>query len=158
MNPFRMLSRSLLGSVFVYSGVEVLRNPEPRAKAAAPIIDRLTETVPALPGDPVQVVQANAVLHVTAGSFLILGKMPRLAALALAGSLLPTTAGGHRFWEQDDPQQAAQQRIHFLKNAAILGGLLTAAMQPPAGSRRRRRRRGGGAARAARALGAIKSS
>ncbi len=58
---------------------------------------------------------------------LAAGVVPRLAAMALAASIIPTTAAGHRFWEIDDPQRRAQQRTHFLKNAAILGGLLIAA-------------------------------
>jgi uncharacterized membrane protein YphA (DoxX/SURF4 family) len=53
--------------------------------------------------------------------------MPRLAALALAGTLVPTTIAGHRFWEIDNPQQRSAQRIHFLKNLSMLGGLLLAA-------------------------------
>ena len=47
--------------------------------------------------------------------------------MALAVSIVPTTAAGHRFWEIDDPVKRAQQRTQFLKNAAILGGLLIAA-------------------------------
>jgi uncharacterized membrane protein YphA (DoxX/SURF4 family) len=47
--------------------------------------------------------------------------------MTLATSLVPTTFGGHRFWEISDPAQRAQQQVHFLKNAAILGGLLIAA-------------------------------
>ena len=46
------------------------------------------------------------------------------AALALGASLIPTTAAGHRFWEEDEPAARSQQTIHFLKNAAMLGGLL----------------------------------
>ncbi len=40
--------------------------------------------------------------------------------------LVPTTAAGHRFWEENDPDRRGHQRAHFLKNAAILGGLLVA--------------------------------
>ena len=41
---------------------------------------------------------------------------------------MPTTAAGHRFWEEKDPQRKAQQRVHFFKNASMLGGLLLAAV------------------------------
>ena len=47
----------------------------------------------------------------------------------LAGSLVPTTLGAHRFWEMQGPA-AAQQRTQFLKNAAILGGLILVANAP----------------------------
>jgi hypothetical protein len=56
-----------------------------------------------------------------------MGWMPRLAALAIAGTLVPTTLAGHRFWEADEPQTRKQQRIQFLKNLSMLGGLLIAA-------------------------------
>jgi uncharacterized membrane protein YphA (DoxX/SURF4 family) len=55
---------------------------------------------------------------------LVLGLLPRVAAAMLAGSLVPTTFAGHRFWEQDDPATREQQTVHFLKNAGMMGGLL----------------------------------
>ena len=45
----------------------------------------------------------------------------------LAATLVPTTAAGHRFWEEQDPAERAQQRIHFFKNVSMLGGLIIAA-------------------------------
>ena len=45
----------------------------------------------------------------------------------LAATLVPTTAAGHRFWEESDPAARAQQRVHFFKNVSMLGGLLIAA-------------------------------
>jgi uncharacterized membrane protein YphA (DoxX/SURF4 family) len=58
---------------------------------------------------------------------LALGWLPRISAFAIAATLVPTMAAGHRFWEEDDPEMRAQQRIHFLKNLIMLGGLLMAA-------------------------------
>jgi uncharacterized membrane protein YphA (DoxX/SURF4 family) len=52
--------------------------------------------------------------------------VPRLAALALAGSLIPTTLAGHAFWKVDDPTARKLQRIQFHKNLAMIGGLLFA--------------------------------
>ena len=46
----------------------------------------------------------------------------------LAASLVPTTAAGHRFWEESDPAQRANQRIHFFKNVSMLGGLMIASV------------------------------
>jgi putative oxidoreductase len=120
----------MLSAVFLSGGVDVLKNPEPRVKMAAPVLGRITELAPGLPQDPVLLVRANAAVQVAAGAMLAAGRMPRLAALALAASLVPTTVGGHRFWELDDPAQRAQQRIHFLKNTAILGGLLVVSSCP----------------------------
>ena len=57
-----------------------------------------------------------------------MGRFRRLAALALIGSIVPTTLGGHRFWEETDQAARAQQRMHFLKNLGLLGGLILAAL------------------------------
>jgi hypothetical protein len=47
----------------------------------------------------------------------------------LAGSVIPTTLAGHRYWEiHDDPARRAQQKIHFFKNLGLLGGLMLAAV------------------------------
>jgi putative oxidoreductase len=128
MRIARPLVRPLLAGIFVLGGVDTFRKPEPRARLAAPVIEQMAAHVPALPQDPVEMVRANAALQVVAGGMLALGLLPRLAALLLAGSLVPTTLGGHRFWEIDDQAQRLQQRSHFLKNTAILGGLLLAAL------------------------------
>ena len=37
---------------------------------------------------------------------------------------MPTTAAGHRFWEETDPEARANQQIHFFKNLSMLGGLI----------------------------------
>ena len=66
----------------------------------------------------------NGMIMVTAGSALALEIAPKLAALALIGSLIPTTWIGLRFWEEQDPASRADQQIHFMKNLAMLGGLL----------------------------------
>lgn len=128
MKAFRPLTRPLLGAVFILSGVDVLRNPEPRARIAEPVIKQMSEMIPVFPSEPVQAVRLNAAVHLVAGTTLALGILPRLSALTLAGSMIPTTYGGHRFWEFEDEMQRGQQRSHFLKNLAILGGLLTEAL------------------------------
>jgi uncharacterized membrane protein YphA (DoxX/SURF4 family) len=73
-------------------------------------------------------VQVNAAAQVAGGILLALGWFPRLAAILLAGSLVPTTLAGHRFWEIDDPADRARQRNQFLKNLGLLGGLILAAV------------------------------
>jgi putative oxidoreductase len=147
MNPVRSLSRPLLASMFVYGAIDSLRDPEPKAKLAAPVLDKLSEAVPSLPLERVQMVQLNAAVQLGAGVMLATGRLPRLSALALAGTLVPTTAAGHRFWEEDDPTAVRQQRVHFFKNLSMLGGLLAAVSQPRSLRRKRRKLR----ARAAKA-------
>ncbi len=65
---------------------------------------------------------------VVGGAALALGIKPRLAALGLAATLVPTTYVGHQFWKQTEPAARRGQQIHFNKNVAIIGGLLTYAL------------------------------
>jgi len=128
MRLVRTLARPMLAGVFIAGGMDVLGNPEPRAKLAKPVVDRVAATVPFAPSDPTAAVTLNAAVHIGAGSMLAAGIMPRLAALALATSIVPTTLAAHRFWEQEDPAQRSRHRVEFLKNTAILGGLLVVAL------------------------------
>jgi uncharacterized membrane protein YphA (DoxX/SURF4 family) len=118
----------MLAAIFITGGMDVLANPEPRARMAKPVVDKVAAAVPVAPAEPVTAVSINAMVQVGAGGLMAAGVLPRLAALALAGSIVPTTFGGHRFWEIQDPAQRSQQRTHFLKNVAILGGLLITAL------------------------------
>jgi uncharacterized membrane protein YphA (DoxX/SURF4 family) len=117
----------MLASIFIVQGYEALRHPERVAPRAEPVVRPVKERVPILPEETEDTVRLNGAVQVVAGSMLALGWWPRLSALALAGSLVPTTLAGHRYWEHEDGETRAQQRIHFLKNLAILGGLLIAA-------------------------------
>lgn len=126
MALIRIAARPLMAGVFILEGADTLRDPKPAAEKAAPVIEKLQDAVPALPSEPTAVVRLNAAVQVLAAAALATGKLPRLAALVLAGSLGPTTIAGHRWWEYDDPSERAANRRHFAKNAAILGGLLFA--------------------------------
>jgi putative oxidoreductase len=116
----------MLASIFVLEGYSSLRRPQQVAPAAEPIAQQVAQRVSFLPDDTEQLVRINGAVQVAAGALLALGKLPRLSALALAATLVPTTLAEHRFWEADDDQDKAQQRTHFLKNVALLGGLLIA--------------------------------
>jgi putative oxidoreductase len=115
-----------MAGIFITGGIDVLRNPGPRAERAEPVTSALAETLP-LPDDAETLVKVNAAVHVVAGTLLALGKLPRLSAAVLAASLVPTTAAGHRFWEEESPQSKAMQQTHVLTHLAILGGLVIAA-------------------------------
>jgi len=125
MKLTRIVARPLLASIFVSAGVNHLQNPGHAAGLVEPLTSQLPDTVPPQLADPEKLVLANAVVQVGAGSALALGIKPKWAALALVGSLVPTTLAGHRFWEIEDPQMKAMQRIQFLKNTALIGGLLS---------------------------------
>ncbi|MCW2636309.1 MAG: DoxX family protein [Blastococcus sp.] len=143
----RRIARPLLASSFIYGGIDTLRNPQSRVPGARPVVEKVTEqadkSLPVtVPRDVEQWVKIDAAVKVGAGSLFALGKFPRLAALLMAGSIVPTTLAGHRFWEHTDPKERFGQLSHFLKNLGLLGGLLIAAVdtegKPSVGYRARR--------------------
>jgi uncharacterized membrane protein YphA (DoxX/SURF4 family) len=138
----RRVARPMLASIFVYSGAKNIRNPEVVAPTAEKVTEPVKKQLSALPQDTETLVRINGGVQVVAGTMLALGRFPRLSAIALVGSLVPTTAAAHRFWEVDDPAQRSQQTIHFLKNCGLSGGLLLAAVdtegRPSVGWRARR--------------------
>jgi putative oxidoreductase len=128
--PLRPAARILTGSTYALLGFDALREPGARVDQAAGVLATMRKGVP-LPDDDELVVRANAALMVAAGTLLALGKAPRLSALALAGSLIPTTLAGHSYWAVEDPAGRKVQRIQFHKNMAMLGGLLLAVLDDP---------------------------
>jgi putative oxidoreductase len=118
--------RSMMAGMFIYGGYDALRNPQSKVPAAEPVVAEIEDVV-GVDATTEQLVKVNAAVQIGAGVALAVGLLPRVAALTLAGSLVPTTLAGHRFWEQDDEKARAQQTIHFLKNMAMLGGLVMVA-------------------------------
>jgi uncharacterized membrane protein YphA (DoxX/SURF4 family) len=126
----RVIARPMLASMFLVGGFNAVKNPDKQAPRAQAVTDRLVpllqKVVPQLPSDPATLVRLNGGLQLVAGAALATGRAPRISAAALALSLVPTTAAGHRFWEESDPSARAQQRLHFFKNVSMLGGLIIA--------------------------------
>src|SRR5437762_10429415 len=131
MTPVRTVARTLLAGIFVAGGAKALMNPDPRVKVSEPVTTRvapmLAKVHEKIPTDPRTLVQLNAAVQLAAG-LLLPTRLYRPAALVLIGSLIPTTIGGHRFWEVDDPTMRELQQTQFLKNVGLLGGLILAAM------------------------------
>jgi putative oxidoreductase len=143
----RRIARPLLAAPFVYGGISTLRKPQDRVPGAAPVVEKIAgaadKQLPVeVPRDVQQWVQADAAIKVAAGSLFALNKFPRLTALVLSASIVPTTLAGHRFWEHEDPTERFGQISNFLKNTGLLGGLLLAAVdtegKPSVGYRTRR--------------------
>jgi uncharacterized membrane protein YphA (DoxX/SURF4 family) len=123
MSISSFVARPLLAGMFVYGGLDAFRNPAgkvPRAEKVAPDIANAV----GIDADTEQLVQFNGAVQVAAGTTMALGIFPRLSALLLAGSLVPTTLAGHRFWDEEEDPARTMQTIQFLKNVAMLGGLL----------------------------------
>ncbi|MBA3621176.1 MAG: DoxX family protein [Euzebyales bacterium] len=129
MSLLRRLARPLLASMFVTGGVDALLNPAPKVPVADDVATSVAGHLPGLSEqDTETLVRLNGGVQVGAGTLFALGRFPRLSALALAASLVPTTAAAHRYWEYDDPVQRQQQQAHFFKNVSMLGGLLLASI------------------------------
>jgi putative oxidoreductase len=143
----RRIARPLLASSFINDGVDALRNPQAHIAGAAPLVEAVTgatdKQLPVqLPKDTAQWVKIVGGVKVGAGALFALGRFPRLSALLLGATAVPTALAQHRFWEATDPQEKANQIKHFLHSLGLLGGLLLAAVdtegKPSVGYRARR--------------------
>ncbi|MGC4935760.1 DoxX family membrane protein [Gordonia sp. DT30] len=128
----RRIARPMLATIFVAAGIDSVRHPTGRAEMAGDFIHSSLDVLPdnisaAVPNDPETLVRVNGAIQVGAGLLLATGKFPRLAALTLTGSLVPTTFAGHPFWQESDPLKRGLQRNQFFKNVSLAGGLLIAA-------------------------------
>jgi uncharacterized membrane protein YphA (DoxX/SURF4 family) len=117
----RRVARPLLGTIFVWGGFNVLKHLEQHTKVAKPVLDAMGET------DHREMVKLDAMVKIGAGIAFAAGVFPRMTALVLTGSLVPTTLAEHRFWEIEDPRERAAQQVQFMKNLGLAGGLLLAA-------------------------------
>ncbi len=119
MKAIRFLARTAFAWIFLSGGYKTMTEPGGRS-------DLVAKTVP-LP-EPTLMVRINGGLMLVGGAALALGIKPRLAALGLAATLVPTTYVGHQFWNQEEPAAKRAQLVHFNKNVAMIGGLLTYAL------------------------------
>jgi uncharacterized membrane protein YphA (DoxX/SURF4 family) len=151
MKPVRSLARTMLGAIFVASGVRAASNPDQYVDQAKWVTDRVGPALgridPRLPSDARALVRLNGMAQAGGGLLLATGHLTRPAASLLAVSLVPTTIAGHPFWTEEDPERRRTHATHFLKNAGLLGGLLLAAADtqgsPSLGWRVRRAARDG---------------
>lgn len=111
MDPVRRVGQACLAGIFVTGGLDVLRDPGPRAAKAARL-----GIAARLGTSDLTLVRANAAAMVAGGVALATDRAPRLAAAGLALSLVPTTVAGHRFWAETDPERKANQRVQDRKS------------------------------------------
>jgi putative oxidoreductase len=120
----------LIASIFIRGGLDAAMNPEGKVKNAEKVTGPIAQHVTALPDDTEALVRLNGITQVVAGAMLSLGILRRLSAAVLAGTLIPTTLAGHRFWEELDDDVRNMQITHFAKNLGLVGGLLLVATEP----------------------------
>ena len=119
MSLVKTLGHTLLGYMFITGGYGAFSEPGGRVAK----VDQAG--IPAAR----QAVILNGGTMVVAGTALAVGFLPKLAALLLIGSLIPTTFVGHPFWQETNPQARANHKIHFTKNLAMIGGLLVVLLE-----------------------------
>jgi uncharacterized membrane protein YphA (DoxX/SURF4 family) len=131
MTVLRRFARPMLASLFITGGYDAVRDPArlvPEVKSfVEPMASSVAPRTSLLPESPEQLVRLAGAVQLGAGVLLALGRVPRLASLALAATLVPTTLAAHRYWTIEDPAERDEQRLQFLKNTSMLGGLLLAA-------------------------------
>lgn len=132
MTVLRNVARPMLSSMFLVGGINALRNAKAMAPVAQPVADQIQKLAPesSVPTDAATLVRVNGAIHVVGGAMLATGRFPRLTALLLAGTLVPTTLATHRFWDEQDPGTKQNQQTHFFKNVSMIGGLLMATLDP----------------------------
>lgn len=127
----RHIARPMLGSIFIVAGADGLTRPSASVAATEPLVSSLLEHTPEsarryLPSDPQTYVRIHGATQLAAGLALASGKLPRISAWVLAGTLVPATLTDQAYWRQTDPALKLQQKTHFWKNISILGGLIIA--------------------------------
>ena len=131
MSVSRLIARPLLAAGFIYGAQSALRNSEAFAPKASPVADAVVPAVRKagipLTDDPASLVKINAAVQIAGGLALATGKAPRLGALLLAGTMVPSTISGHPFWSESDPVVKKTMQMHFFKNLSMLGGAIIAA-------------------------------
>lgn len=114
MSLFKTLGHAALASMFIFGGAHAFSEPGGRVQKVE------DAGIP----QPRQATILNGAIMTVAGTTLAFGILPKLSALALMGTLIPTTFVGHAFWAEESDQARAMQLTQFYKNAAMLGGLL----------------------------------
>ncbi len=127
MTLVRRIARPMLAAMFVAGGLDQLKHPGRTVPSARPLIEKVGPTL-GLPDDPELLVRANGAAMLGAGTLLALGRLPRIASMVLAVTVVPTTIVAHPFWSEQDPEARAQQKQQFLTNLGVLGGLLLASV------------------------------
>ena len=114
MSMIRSAGHILLASIFVARGADSFLKPGGRVAMVA------NAGIPA----PEQAVALNGAAMVVGGTALALGFAPKLAAIILLGTMIPTTLVGHAFWKEEEQAKFQNQLTQFYKNLGLIGGIL----------------------------------
>jgi uncharacterized membrane protein YphA (DoxX/SURF4 family) len=131
MTMVRRLARPLLALPFIQMGADQFRHPTPTVEAARPVLEPLVAKAAgatALPDNPELVVRAGGAVLAGSSVLFALGRAPRLSALLMTTSLVPTVYATGQFWKETDPVLRREKRGHVLATLGLVGGALLAAV------------------------------
>lgn len=142
----RRVARPMLSAVFISRGVDALRSPKPATDATRQTLEGLSKLPDPVgtnvPSNAETVAKVTAAVQIGGGLLLATGRLPRVASAALALSVVPSSLGGHAFWNEVDPQRKTDERRAFITDISLIGGLIIAAVdtegKPSLGWRGRR--------------------
>ncbi|MDO5031800.1 DoxX family protein [Corynebacterium sp.] len=123
----RKFARPMLASIFVWDGVDMLRNTSDHVAETESVLKRLRKVTPKqyagyIPNDPELVTRALGGVKTGAAATFATGKAPRTSAALLAISHIPSLLG-NAFWEEGTSEEKAERRQGFLTDTALLGAL-----------------------------------
>lgn len=136
----------MLSAVFISRGIEALRSPKPATDATRQTLEGLSKLPDPVgtnvPSNAETVAKVTAAVQIGGGLLLATGRLPRVASAALALTVVPSSLGGHAFWNEVDPQRKTDERRAFVTDISLIGGLIIAAVdtegKPSLGWRGRR--------------------
>jgi len=114
MSLLRTLGQLSLSGIFITGGSQAFLRPGNRASKVAKA---------GFP-EPESMVVLNGATMAVGGTLLALDIAPKLTAVVLIGSLVPTTLVGHAFWKEESEAGRKTQQTQFMKNLGLIGGLL----------------------------------
>ncbi|HEU0000421.1 MAG TPA: DoxX family protein [Ktedonobacteraceae bacterium] len=114
MSLLRTTGQVFLSGIFITGGAQAFLKPGGR-------VDKVEKS--GIP-EPETAVTLNGAAMVIGGTLLALDIAPKLTAVALIGSLVPTTLVGHAFWKEESEAGRKAQQTQFMKNLGLIGGLL----------------------------------
>jgi putative oxidoreductase len=127
MSIVRRLARPMLAATFIETGLSDLRHPGPHADQVRPLVNLIAGPL-RIPADPDLFLRVDGAVMVGAGTLLALGRMPRLAALALVAGAAPSTYAEIVQWREKDPEQRRARRHELITRLGLIGGALLAAV------------------------------
>lgn len=128
MTIVRRLARPLLAASFVQEGLDAVLHPAKRSERARPLVDAVAGPL-GLPKDPELLIRANGAAMFGAGALLALGRLPRVAGIALVATLAPGIYLHVVSMRQEkDADVRSSERDDLVRDLSRLGGALLAAV------------------------------